>query len=248
MSGHNKWSKIKRKKGAEDAKRSKIFSKIIKEIQVAVREGNNVDPETNPRLRLAISNGKGANMPKENIERAIKKAGESSGDALDELIYEGYLAGGIAVIIECTTDNLNRTTSNIRHYFSKYGGNLATKGSVDFMFDRKGVFTIPEGDMNEDDFTLELIDAGAEDVELDDNYYSVTTLLEDYGNMQRKLEEMKIQPESAELLWIPKTTSDVDVETAKKALKVIEIMEEDDDVQNVSHNMELTEELLLEIE
>ena len=143
MAGHNKWSKIKHKKGAEDAKRSKVFSRIIKEITVAVKEGGGGDPDFNPRLRVAVLNAKGANMPKDNIERAIKKALESGSDSLFQPTYEGYAPGGVAVFVECTTDNLNRTVSSVRATFSKKGGNMATTGSVDFLFERKGVFTVP---------------------------------------------------------------------------------------------------------
>ncbi len=162
MSGHNKWSTIKRKKGAIDAKRSKIFSKIIKEISIAVRESG-ADPDGNPRLRLALSNAKGCNMPKENITRAISKAADKDAASLSEVTYEGYANGGVAVFIECTTDNVQRTVSNIRSTFNKYNGNLGTNGSLSFVFDRKGIFTFPEGNLKEDELTMEVIDAGAED-------------------------------------------------------------------------------------
>ncbi len=247
MAGHNKWSKIKRKKGAEDAKRSKIFSRIIKEIQVAIKESGNPDPDSNPRLRLAMANAKGANMPKDNVERAIKKASEGGGEDILELTYEGYSPGGIAVFVECSTDNQNRTISNIRSYFNKYGGNLATNGSVDFLFDRKGVFSVPQGDLNEDDFTLEIIDAGAEDVELEDGYFTITTALEDFGNMLKKLENLQVEPESAELQRIPQSTTKLEHEAAKKALRLVEVIEEDEDVNAVYHNLELTDELIAEM-
>ncbi|MBL4655529.1 MAG: YebC/PmpR family DNA-binding transcriptional regulator, partial [Bacteroidia bacterium] len=165
MSGHSKWSTIKRKKGANDAKRSKIFSKIIKEITVAVTEGG-TDPDANPRLRVAIVNAKGQNLPKDNIQKAINKGSDKDGANFSELSYEGYTAGGVAVFVECTTDNQNRTISNIRSYFTKYNGNLATNGSVEYLFSRKGVFNIPIGELDEEDFTLDMIDAGSEDVEL----------------------------------------------------------------------------------
>lgn len=244
MSGHNKWSKIKRKKGAEDAKRSKMFSRISKEITVAVKEGDSTDPSFNPRLRMAILNAKGVNMPKDNVERAIKKAVESGNQSFLELNYEGYAPGGIAVYVECTTDNQNRTVSNIRAYFSKNGGNLATSGSVDFLFDRKGVFVVKGGEVDEDGFTLEMIDAGAEDVELEENEITITTDYGDFGNMQKKLEELKVEVISAELQRLPKTTTVLDAESAKKALRLIDIIEEDEDVQAVWHNLELTDELL----
>jgi len=247
MSGHNKWSTIKRKKGALDAKRSKIFSKIIKDITIAVKEGGISDPNMNPRLRLAVSNAKGANMPKENIERAIKKATDKDSSALNEVTYEGYGPSGVAVFIECTTDNVQRTVANIRSYFTKKGGNLGTNGSLSFIFDRKGVFVIPQGDLNEDEFTMELIDAGAEDVEFIDGVFHVTTAMEDFGKMMKRLEELKIQPETAQLERIPKTSVKLDKESAQKVLNLIEIFEDDDDVQNVYHNLELTDEIAAEM-
>jgi len=247
MSGHNKWSTIKRKKGALDAKRSKIFSKIIKDITIAIKEGGISDPNMNPRLRLAISNAKGANMPKENIDRAIKKATDKDSSALHEVTYEGYGPSGIAIFVECTTDNVQRTVSNIRSYFSKKGGNLGTNGSLSFIFDRKGTFVIPQGNLNEDDFIMELIDAGAEDVELIEGFFNVTTAMEDFGKMMKKLDELKIQPETALLERIPKTTVKLDKESAQKVLNLIEIFEEDDDVQNVFHNLELTDEMIADM-
>lgn len=249
MAGHNKWSKIKRKKGAEDAKRSKIFSRIIKEITVAVKEGGSGDPDFNPRLRLAVANAKGANMPKDNVDRAIKKALESDSAALYQPTYEGYAPGGIAVFVECTTDNLNRTVSNIRSIFNKQGGNLATSGSVDFLFDRKGIFVIEPGDRDQEELELELIDGAAEDIEKDDSAgeWTVTVAFEDFGRMQEKLDELGLEPKSANLERIPKTTTKVDLSAAKRVLNMIEILEDDDDVQNVYHNLEMTDELEMEL-
>jgi YebC/PmpR family DNA-binding regulatory protein len=247
MSGHSKWSTIKRKKGALDARRSKIFSKIIKEISVAVKEGG-PDPEANPRLRMAILNAKGASMPKDNIERAISKGKDKNADAFTEPTYEGYLPNGIAVFIECTTDNLQRTVSNIRAIFNKHGGSLGTTGSLSFLFDRKGVFVIPKKeDLDMDEFELEMIDAGAEDIEQEDGTLTVTTSMEDFGKMQKKLEELNIEVENAELQRIPNDTITLDPETARKIYRVIEIFEDDDDVQKVFHNLELTDEMMQEI-
>lgn len=246
MSGHNKWSTIKRKKGAIDAKRSKIFSRIIKEIQVAVREGG-IDPEGNPRLRLALNNARGSNMPKENIQRALTKADKDSA-ALLEYTFEGYAPYGIAVFIECLSDNNLRTVSSIRSIFSKRGGNLSTNGSVAYMFDRKGVITIPKGTINEEEFELEIIDAGVEDLEVTDEHFIITTALEDFSNVQKKLEEMGIQAENAELQRIPKEAKQLLVDQAVRVLKMIEEFEDDDDVQNVFHNLEMTEENMAEIE
>jgi YebC/PmpR family DNA-binding regulatory protein len=248
MSGHSKWSTIKRRKGAIDAKRSKIFSKLIKEITVAVRESG-PDPDGNPRLRMAIANAKGQSMPKDNIERAINKGKDKNSADFAEITYEGYLPNGIAVYIETQTDNTQRTVSNIRSVLNKNGGNLSTKGSLSFMFDRKGIFTVPKGELNQDEFELEMIDAGAEDIELeDDGFFHITTSMEDFGSMIKKLEDLDIEPESAELQRIPHETKILDLEDAKKILKVIELFEDDDDVQQVFHNMEITDELMEEME
>jgi YebC/PmpR family DNA-binding regulatory protein len=246
MSGHSKWATIKRKKGALDAKRSKIFSKIIKDITVAVKEGG-PDPDGNPRLRLAIANAKGASMPKDNIERAISKGKDKDGAAISELTYEGYLSHGIAVYIEVMTDNQLRTVSNIRAIFNKYSGALGTNGSLSFLFERKGVFTIPKGTMNQEEFELEMIDAGAEDLEMEDEYITITTAKEDFGKMQKKLESMGIEPESAELERIPNETVKLSDDDARKILRVIEIFEDDDDVQKVFHNLEISEKMMSEM-
>lgn len=246
MSGHSKWATIKRKKGALDAKRSKIFSKIIKDITVAVKEGG-ADPDGNPRLRLAIANAKGASMPKDNIERAISKGKDKDGSTFSELTYEGYLSHAIAVYIECTTDNQLRTLSNIRAIFNKYGGTLGTNGSLSFLFERKGIFTIPKGNMNQDEFELEMIDAGAEDIEIDDEFINITTAKEDFGRMQKKFEEMGIEPESAGLQRIPHETVKLKDDDARKVLKVIELFEDDDDVQKVFHNLEISDKIISEM-
>lgn len=243
MSGHNKWSTIKRKKGAQDAKRGKLFSRIVKEIQMAVKEGGPV-PENNPRLRLAIQNAKGANMPKDNVERAISKA-SSEADNLQEVTFEGYAPHGIGVFIECFTDNHQRTVSNIRAVFNKRGGSLGTNGSLSFLFDRKGVFTVPKADLDPESFELEIIDAGVEDIELTDDVFIITTAVNDFGSVQKKLDEMNVKVENAQLNRIPNDTKELDLESAQKVLKIIEEFEELDDVQNVFHNLELTEELMV---
>ncbi len=245
MAGHNKWSKIKRKKGVADAKRSKEFSRIIKEITVAVKEGDSGEPDFNPRLRVALANAKGVNMPKENVERAIKKALDSGSEALLQPTYEGYAPHGVAVFVECTTDNLNRTVSSVRAIFSKRGGNLATSGSVDFLFERKGVFVLESADHDIEELELELIDGGAEELEPDNetDEITVTVAFEDFGNMQSKLEELNIEAKSAKLERIPTSTTTVGLDEAKQVLGLIEALEEDDDVQNVFHNLEMTEEL-----
>jgi len=241
MSGHSKWANIKHRKGAQDAKRGKIFTKLIKEITVSARVGG-PDPGSNPRLRLATQNAKGANMPKDTIDRAIKKGAGTDGTDYTEVTYEGYATDGVAVFVECTTDNLNRTVSNVRSIFSKYGGSLGTNGSLEFLFDSKGVFLVPVSDGgDEDEITLELIDGGAEEGEIVENLLHVTCNLEDFGMMQKKLEELQLQPESAELQRLPNTFVDLDDEAFVKVMKFIDALEDDDDVQKVYHNIEATD-------
>lgn len=250
MSGHSKWSTIKRKKGALDAKRSKIFTKIIKEISVAVREGG-PDPDGNPRLRLGIQSAKAANMPKENIERAVKKGAGTDGAHYTEITYEGYGNHGVAVYVECLTDNLNRTVASVRSAFSKHGGALGTNGSLEFLFDRKGVFTLKKGEqpLNEEEFTLEMIDAGAEDVVFDEEgYITVYCAVVDFGAMQKKIENIPLEVESAELQRLPKTTVSLELEALKKVLKLIDVLEDDDDVQKIYHNLEVNEEQLAQLD
>lgn len=250
MSGHSKWSTIKRKKGAADAKRGKIFTKIIKEIMISVRESG-PDPVGNARLRLAIQNAKGANMPKDNIDRAIKKAAGADAESYQEITYEGYGPNGVAVFVEGLTDNSNRTLSNVRFLFSKYNGTLGPNGSLTFLFDRKGVFTINAEDLAGKDMEsleLELIDGGAEEIEIEDELITVTSAMEDFGNLNRKLEELDIEPEEAMLKRIPKDTKVLDVESARKVMRLVEALEDDDDVQAVYHSLELTDELMEALE
>jgi YebC/PmpR family DNA-binding regulatory protein len=246
MSGHSKWSTIKRKKGAIDAKRGKIFTKIIKEIIIATKEGGG-DPETNARLRLAVQNAKGANMPKDNIERAIKKALGSDAESFTETTFEGYAPGGIAVFVECLTDNNNRTVAAVRSAFNKHGGNLGTNGSLSFLFERKGVFTIKNEGLSIDDLELEMIDAGASDFDVEGETVTVSCALEDFGSVNRKLNELKIEPEEAGLKRIPHDTKKADLDVAKKVLRLIDTLEDDDDIQFVYHNLEMTDELAAEL-
>ena len=244
MSGHSKWSTIKRKKGANDAKRGKIFTKLIREITIAAREGGG-DPDGNPRLRLAVQNAKGQNLPKDNIERAINKASGSEAANYEELTYEGYAPHGVAVFLECATDNQNRTVQSVRSLFSKYGGSLGVNGSVDYLFERKVIFLIKQlEEMDEDDVTLEIIDGGAEDVAFNEGYIEVTCAIDDFGNMQKKLDEIGLEAESAELQRLPTTTVDLGDEDFDGVMKLIDAFEEDDDVQKVYHNLEATEEQL----
>jgi YebC/PmpR family DNA-binding regulatory protein len=236
MSGHSKWSTIKRKKGALDAKRGKIFSRIVKEIQIAVKESGPA-PENNPRLRLAIQNAKGANMPKDNVDRAINKASNEAGN-LQEVNYEGYGPGGVAIFIECLTDNNTRTVAMVRSIFNKRGGNLGTNGSLAFIFDRKGVFTVPKGNLDPEAFELEIID----------DVFMITCAVEDFGRVQKKLDEMNIKIENAQLQRIAKDTTKLDLDSAQKVLRIIDEFEDVDDVQYVYHNLEMTEELMNSME
>ncbi len=246
MAGHSKWANIKHRKGAQDAKRSKIFTRIIKELTVAVKEGGS-DPDTNPRLRTAMQNAKGANMPKDTIERTIKKASGADGTSYEEVTFEGYASNGVAVFVECTTDNNNRTVANIRAIFTKYGGNLGTNGSLEFIFDRKGVFTIAAEKVRMDleEFEMELIDGGLEELEKEGEIVLAYTNFTDFSAMQKKLEELGIELQSAELQRIPNSTKALDVDKSKSVLNMIDKFEEDDDVQNVFHNLEMTQELMI---
>ena len=245
MSGHSKWANIKHRKGAQDAKRSKIFTRIIKEITVAVKEGGS-EQETNPRLRTAIQNAKGANMPKDTIERTIKKASGADGTSYEEVTFEGYASNGVAIFVECTTDNNNRTVANIRAIFSKYGGNLGTNGSLEFIFDRKGVFTISPNQITMDleELELELIDGGLEELEQDDEAITIYCDFPEFSNMQKCLENLNIEIHNSEPQRIPNNTKTISTEDAKLVLKLLDLLEENDDVQQVFHNMELTDEIL----
>ncbi|NMB14641.1 MAG: YebC/PmpR family DNA-binding transcriptional regulator [Gallicola sp.] len=237
MSGHNKWSSIKDKKGKEDAKRGKIFTKIARMISVAVREGG-PDPDYNPSLKSAIEKAKAENMPNDNIQRAIKKgSGEDSGASYEKIIYEGYGPEGVAVIVNCLTDNRNRTAADIRHAFDKFGGNLGQNGSVIFMFDHKGVLTIDKNDKDEEEFMLEAIDAGAEDVQMEEDLFVVTTSMDDFAKVRDNLLENGYEFHTADLFYLPQNEIAVeDPEAQKKLQKMIDMLEDNDDVQSVFHN------------
>lgn len=244
MSGHSKWSTIKRKKGAADAKRGKIFTKLIKEITIAAREGGG-DPAGNPRLRLAVDNAKAANMPADNIERAIKKAtGELEGVTYLELTYEGYASGGIAIIIEVATDNKNRTVADVRHIFSKHGGSMGETGSVAWMFDRKGIISLPSIDKTEDEIMDIALEAGAEDLRTEEGYFEIQTDLESFETVRNALVAADLKIENASLQWIAKNTVSVNGDEAEKVMKLIEAMEDNDDVQNVYSNADFYKELI----
>ncbi|WP_126653369.1 YebC/PmpR family DNA-binding transcriptional regulator [Chryseobacterium aureum] len=226
-------------------KMAKTFSKIGKDIALAVKAGG-TDPESNPALRRCIQNAKGANMPKDNVERAIKKASGADAENYEEVTYEGYGQGGVAFFVECTTNNTTRTVANVRAVFNKFDGNLGKNGELAFIFDRKGIFTIDLAQikMDWDDFEMEMIDGGAEDVEKDEEEVMITTAFEDFGSLSHKLDDLGIEAKSAELQRIPNNTKEVNAEQFKANMKMLERFEEDDDVQNVYHNMEITEELM----
>jgi YebC/PmpR family DNA-binding regulatory protein len=245
MAGHSKWSKIKRQKAVADVAKGKIFTKINREITIAAREGGG-DPSTNARLSLAIENAKSSNMPKDNIERAIKKGiGDVDGAAqYTEVVYEGYGPGGVAYLVEGTTDNVNRTVGEIRHIFSKHGGNLGTSGSVAYLFDQKGIISIDSKGVDADVLMLEAIEAGAEDVEAGDESIEVTTARSDVYAVRQALESAGYIISSAELQRIPATTVSVDADSAKQNFKLMEKLEDNDDVANVFSNMELNDETL----
>ena len=241
MSGHSKWSTIKRKKGANDAKRGKVFTKLIKEITVAASVGG-TDVESNPRLRSAVQNARGMNMPKDTIQRAINKADRDNSSFL-ELSFEGKLPHGVLVFVDSLTDNRNRTVSNVRAIFTKRGGELGTNGSLSYMFDRKGIISLPKGELDPDEFELELIDAGIEEIELEDDTFIITTPMEDFHSVQLKLQALGVEPESAELQRIPNDTLDLTLEQGVQIMKIIDEFEDDDDVQSVYHNVNVSDEL-----
>lgn len=242
MAGHSKWATIKRKKAVVDAARSKVWTKIIREINVSARDGGG-DPSGNPRLFLAIEAAKAANMPKDNIERAIKKGtgDDKEGGSLVELLYEGYGPGGIAYIVEATSDNVNRTAGEVRHCFSKYGASLGTPGSVSYMFERLGIITIKSEGVDEETLTLAAIDAGADDIRTEDEYFEIRTRREDLYQVRNALETAGYTIDSAELQYVPETMVSVDEETALGNFRLMEKLEENDDVANVFNNMEMDE-------
>ena len=245
MSGHSKWSTIKRKKGANDAKRGKIFTRLIKEITVAARFGGG-DPDGNPRLRSAIASAKTENMPKDNIDRAIKKGtGELEGAVYEEVTYEGYGPSGVAVLVECLTDNRNRTVADVRYCFSKSGGNLGESGCVAFMFDKKGLLLVDKETISEDKLMDLALEAGAEDVVEEESEFQVLTAPEDFNAVREMLEGNGVTFLEASISMIPQNTVDVtDEKTAKRLLTMMETLEDHDDVQNVYANFDIPDELM----
>ncbi len=244
MSGHSKWATIKRKKGAIDAKRGKIFTKIGRELMVAVKEGG-PDPDSNSKLRDVIAKAKANNMPNDNIQRSIKKAsGEGSTNEYFEMVYEGYGPAGIAVMVETLTDNKNRTAGDLRHYFDKNGGNLGQNGCVGFMFDRKGMIVIEKaGGIDEDTLMMDALEAGAEDFNVEEECFEIMTTPEDFSSVRDSLDGAGYEFAQAEINYIPQTTTVLENdEDIKKMEKLIDMLEENDDVQNVYHTWEMPEE------
>ncbi len=250
MAGHNKWSSIKHKKAAVDAKRGKIFTRYIREITIAARSGG-PDPDANPRLRAAITAAKGVNMPKDNIERAITRgAGGEGADNIEEIRYEGYGQGGVAIIVDCVSDNRNRTVSDVRSAFNKGGGNMGESGCVSWMFHQKGQFIFDRSEVDEERIMDIALEAGADDVEdkPDEGCIQVLSSVAEFGHVQQAFEEAGIEPQVAEITWIPENTVPVEGEAAEKLLALIERLEELDDVQNVYANYDISEEELARIE
>ncbi|MDG4647472.1 YebC/PmpR family DNA-binding transcriptional regulator [Roseibacterium sp. SDUM158017] len=243
MAGHSKWANIQHRKGRQDAARSKLFSKLAKEITVAAKMGD-PDPDKNPRLRLAVKEAKASSVPKDVIDRAIKKSMGGDGEDYEEIRYEGYGPNGVAVIVEAMTDNRNRTASNVRSTFGKHGGNLGETGSVAFMFDRKGQVVYPADAGDAETVLMAAIEAGAEDVESSEEGHVVWCGDTDLNDVSTALEAQLGESETTKLVWRPTTTTDLGLEDAQKLLKLIEALEDDDDVQTVTANFEISDEIM----
>lgn len=242
MSGHNKWSTIKQKKGKNDAARAKVFTKIGRELLVAVKEGGSADPNVNSKLRDVIAKAKAANVPNDNIERIIKKAaGDGDGSNYESVTYEGYGPNGIAVIVEALTDNRNRTAGEVRHYFDKFGGNMGTQGCVTFMFEKKGVLVIEREELEKDEDTVmeEALEAGASDFEADEDIFTIYTEPSDFSAVRDDLAKLGYEFASAEIEMVPNTYTKLEDEAAKEQMqKMLDMFEDNDDIQNVWHNWE----------
>ena len=243
MAGHSKWANIQHRKGRQDAARSKLFSKLAKEITVAAKMGD-PDPDKNPRLRLAVKEAKSQSVPKDVIDRAIKKSQGGDAESYDEIRYEGYGPGGVAVIVEAMTDNRNRTASTVRSTFTKCGGNLGETGSVSFMFDRKGQVLYPLEVGDEDTVMMAALEAGAEDVETTEDGHAIFCADTDLNEVSNALETQLGESESAKLIWKPQTTTELDLEGMEKLMKLIDTLEDDDDVQRVTANFEVSDEVM----
>jgi len=248
MSGHSKWATIKRSKAANDSKRGALFTKIGREIAVAAREGG-PDPESNFRLRIVLDKARQANMPKDNIERAIKRGAGIGNDGVsyDEITYEGYGPHGIAIMAQALTDNKNRTVSEIRHCFSRFNGNLGSNGSVAWMFDHKGHIVVKTGDNDPEEVALEAIEAGADDVEIGEDTIEVYTEMESFAQVREAL-DASYELENSQLSWIPQTATELDEKATLQVMKLLEALEELDDVQDVFSNLDLNDDLLAKLE
>ena len=247
MAGHSKWANIQHRKGRQDKLRAKLFSKLSKEITVAAKMGD-PDPDKNPRLRLAVKEAKGQSVPKDVIQRAIAKASGGEGENYDEIRYEGYGPGGVAVIVEAMTDNRNRTASSVRSTFSKNGGNLGETGSVGFMFDRKGQVVYPASAGDPDDVLMAAIEAGAEDVESDEEGHVIWCADTDLAAVSNGLEEQLGESDSTKLVWRPTTTTELDLEGMQTLMKLLDALEDDDDVQSVTANFEASDEVMAQLQ
>lgn len=247
MAGHSKWANIQHRKGKQDKLRSKMFSKLSKEITVAAKMGD-ADPDKNPRLRLAVKAAKSLSMPKDVIDRAIKKS--QAGDAADytEIRYEGYGAGGIAIIVEAMTDNLNRTASNVRSYFTKSGGNMGQTGSVSHGFDRVGEISYGVEAYDADTVMMAALDAGADDVVSDEDGHWIYCAMEQLNDVSDALEKSLGESTESKLIWKPQVLTEVDLDTAQKLMKLIDLLEEDDDVQDVTHNFDIPEDVAAQLD
>ncbi|MBE9639754.1 YebC/PmpR family DNA-binding transcriptional regulator [Salipiger mangrovisoli] len=246
MAGHSKWANIQHRKGRQDAVRAKLFSKFSKEITIAAKMGD-PDPEKNPRLRLAVKEAKSQSMPKDNIERAIKKAIGGDGEDYEEIRYEGYGPNGVAVIVEAMTDNRNRTASNVRSTFTKNGGNLGETGSVAFMFERKGEIIYKAAAGDADTIMMAAIEAGAEDVESDEEEHVVYCADTDLNEVATALEAELGESESTKLIWKPTTTTELDLDSMQTLMKLVDALEDDDDVQRVTTNFEASDEVMAQL-
>ncbi len=249
MSGHSKWSTIKRKKGANDAKRGKMFTKLIREITVAARDGG-ADEGSNIRLRTAVQNARAANMPMSTVERAVKRgSGQEEGTSFEEGLYEGYGPGGVAIMVETLTDNKNRTVSEVRHIFSKHGGNLAESGAVSWMFEQKGMLEVAKGVISEDNLLMVVLDAGAEDIQDGDDVHELVSNVSSFEEVKKVLEKNEIGFGQASLSWVPKAENllEVEVDQIGKIIRLLEGLEDLDDVQKVYSNFDLQEDALDEV-
>lgn len=244
MAGHSKWAQIKRKKAVTDARRGKLWSKLLKEVSVAARIGGD-DPAGNARLRTAIQDARAANVPNDNIDRAVKRgSGQLDGVTYEEVVYEGYGAGGVAVLIETLTDNRNRTVSDVRHLFSKHGGNLGENGCVGWMFDKRGYFAIASSEMAEEEFMELALELGAEDISIEDEIFEIYSKPEEYAAMREALEERGVELEAGQLAMLPQSTVKLEAGDAGKVLRLVEALEDHDDIQHVWSNFDVDEEVL----